>query len=376
MQSILIISFSAIDRDPRVNRQIELFRNDYNLTVVGYSEKKNFDIELVNIERYKNSLLVKIISAILLVLGRYEKYYWSQNYIQQAWEKLRGRQFDLILANDINSLPLAMKLAENTRRILFDAHEYSPREFEDRIVWKIFFQRYYYSLCASYIPEVDAMMTVCHGIAEEYNRHFGVDPVVITNAPHYENLQPAKVKGDAIRIVHHGLAHRSRKIELMIEVFKQLDEKFSLDFYLVGDQEYIEHLKNQAKNITRIRFLPPVDMRMLSEISNKYDIGLFLLPPINFNYKMALPNKFFEYIQARLAIAIGPSVEMAKLVNQYECGVVADDFSPSSLAKVLNSLTAEKITYYKERSSEAAKIFCFERNAETIRKIVKQLMEY
>lgn len=373
MHSILIISFSAIDRDPRVNRQIELFKNEYNLTLVGYSDSNKSEVELINIERKKNSLPKKLISAGLLALKCFEKYYWSQNHIQQTLQKLEGRTFDLILANDISSLPLAFELTSNGTHVVFDAHEYSPREFEDKFVWRMLFQRYYYFLCSSYIPKVDAMMTVCEGIAQEYHKNFGVNPVVITNAPHYQNLHPTSVDKDAIKIVHHGLAHKSRKIELMIEVFKLLDQRFYLDFYLVGDVEYINQLRSLAKDLPRIRFCPPVNMKKLSEVSNKYDIGLFLLFPINFNYAMALPNKFFEFVQARLAIAIGPSLEMARLVTQYDCGVVAKDFEPSSLAKVLNDLSSEKIAYFKTQSNIAAKSLCFERNAEKIRKLVNQL---
>ena len=48
----------------------------------------------------------------------------------------------------------------------------------------------------------------------------------------------------------------------------------------------------------------------------EYDIGLFILSPINFNYYHALPNKLFEFIQARLAIAVSPSPEMARIVHR------------------------------------------------------------
>ena len=32
---------------------------------------------------------------------------------------------------------------------------------------------------------------------------------------------------------------------------------------------------------------------------NQFDLGVYLLPPVNFNSAHALPNKFFEFIQAR-----------------------------------------------------------------------------
>ena len=53
-----------------------------------------------------------------------------------------GRRFDVILANDAEVLPLAARLArEQGARLVFDAHEYAPRELEDNLKWRIFFQR-------------------------------------------------------------------------------------------------------------------------------------------------------------------------------------------------------------------------------------------
>ena len=69
---------------------------------------------------------------------------------------------------------------------------------------------------------------------------------------------------------------------------------------------------------------------------NKYDMGVFLLPPINFNYENTLPNKLFDFIQARLGIAIGPTPEMAEIVNHYKIGLVSEHFTAASLASRLS----------------------------------------
>ena len=104
-------------------------------------------------------------------------------------------------------------------------------------------------------------------------------------------------------------------------------------------------------------------MRELASLANGYDIGLYLLPPTNFNHRYALPNKFFEFIQGRLAVAIGPSPEMAAIVRHYGCGVVAPTFEPESLAAELNALDAAAIAGFKHASHRAAAELCAERNA-------------
>src|SRR5690606_30214495 len=95
---------------------------------------------------------------------------------------------------------------------------------------------------------------------------------------------------------------------------------------------------------------------------HRYDVGVFLLPPINFNYANTLPNKLFEYIQARLAVAVGPTPEMAAIVRKYGIGLVADDFTPASLAEKLNALTEDDVKLFKQRSSLAARDLSAENN--------------
>ena len=90
---------------------------------------------------------------------------------------------------------------------------------------------------------------------------------------------------------------------------------------------------------------------------------------------MALPNKLFEYIQARLAIAIGPSPEMAKVVREYDCGLVSSDFKPETLADCLNAIDREKIMHYKNNSDIAARKTSYEIISGELLKLVQQLLE-
>ncbi len=269
-------------------------------------------------------------------------------------------------------LPLALKLARKNTRVVLDAHEYAPLEFEDRWMWRLFFKRYMDASCAKYLPQVQGMMTVCDGIADEYKRRYGVQSVVVTNAPEYHDLPPSVAGADAIRMVHHGGCMRSRHLELMIEMMNYLDHRFTLDFMLMPSEPgYLAYLQNKAKGNARIRFIEPVPMQSLPRFLNKYDVGIFLLPPVNFNYSHALPNKFFEFIQARLAIAIGPSPEMARLVRQYDCGVVADDFSPQAMAKAIAGLSRGQITHYKQQANKAAAELCAENNEQRMLDLVE-----
>lgn len=200
-------------------------------------------------------------------------------------------------------------------------------------------------------------MTVSPGIADEYQRVYHVKNIeVLLSLPDYNDCVPRRVSDNTIRLIHHGNASVSRRIERMIELMDYVDERFSLDLMLVpGCAHYWKRLTGMAGRRANVAIRPPVAMPEIIPSLHDYDIGLFLCPPTNFNLAFTLPNKLFEFIQARLAVAIGPSDEMKKMVEEFDCGIIAQDFQARNLAKQLNQLTSARVTFYKHRSHLASK---------------------
>src|SRR5690606_10777372 len=104
------------------------------------------------------------------------------------------------------------------------------------------------------------------------------------------------------------------------------------------------------------------------------DVGLFNLPPYTFNYRHALPNKLFEFIQARLCIVISNSVEMKKIVEDYGLGVVSTGYSADELVTSLRQLSKSEIARYKNNAHNAAKSLSAEKYYEFYRREVRALM--
>jgi len=205
----------------------------------------------------------------------------------------------------------------------------------------------------------------------------GVPMTVIHNSAAYQDLGPSATAGRPIRLVHHGGAIPSRQLETMIETMRHLDDRYTLDFILVPSvPRYLESLKALAAGDARIRFLPPAPMHELPGILNAYDAGIYLLPPNNFNNRYSLPNKFFEFVQARLTIAVGPSPEMAALVRRHDLGVVAEDFTPRSFARAISGLDRERIAAHKARSHAAARELSFENAAAALMQLVERTLSH
>ncbi len=375
MNKILVISFSDLNHDARVARQIDFIKGHNDVTVISYNGKENDQYTLYRIPKTKFTFSVKAISSIFLLL-RFHLWAWNVMYqAKQVIQDFSKKSFDIIIANDVESLPLAFELKGNAK-IIFDAHEYAPRHFEDRLIWRIFFQPFNVYLCKKYIPLVDKMLTVGKGLAHEYEVNFGVTPTIITNATWYCDIQPSQTQ-DTIRLIHHGGSTPSRKLELMIEMMKYLDNRFTLDLMLIVPQlassktsGYIDYLKKLAQDDKRIVFRPAMKSSELIPFLNNYDIGVFLLPPINFNYANTLPNKLFDFIQARLAIAIGPTPEMKEIVDNYDIGLVSDDFTALSLATKLQRISKEDIIRFKQNACKAAIELSAEKNSKLVNELV------
>ncbi|MBL7856195.1 MAG: hypothetical protein JNM57_00785 [Cyclobacteriaceae bacterium] len=379
MKNVLILVFSNLKHDARVMRQIQWLKKDYHLTVVCFDADEAEGITFIKIQQTKLTLLRKAFMSICLLLRQFNWAYKLFHDYSFLIHELGSTSYDLIISNDIDTLPLAFQLKANSK-IIFDAHEYAPRHFENNRIWKIFFQPFYINFCRKYIPQVDAMLTVGKGLANEYEKNFGRKPVIITNATRYFEIEPSVVHYNKIRLIHHGIANTSRRLELMIDMMDHLDERFTLDMILMTSdyaspqtKTYIEAIKNRIGKNPRINILPPVKSSEVVPTINAYDIGVFLLPPVNFNYANTLPNKLFDFIQARLAVAIGPTPEMADIVNRFDLGVVSEDFTPKSLAEKLSTLDPDRLGYFKSKSKQAALELNAEKNEKIFRALLKQL---
>ena len=319
MATALVISLSDLGSDPRVDRQIDFLRAEHRVVAAGFGPPAYDDVEYVELERVEVPVASRLPHRALRVaralLRPHRLAYWSDPDHRRWRRALANHRADVVVVNDTIALPLAFSVAGEVP-IAFDAHEYSPSEFETSRSWRLLVRPRVRWICNRYLRRVAGMMAVSRGIGERYERDFGAASVIVTNAPRYESLAPTEIR-DPIRLVHFGWPDPQRRLEDTLEAMKLLDEHYTLDLLLVGPgvPGYLDELQRRAAGDPRIRFLDPVPMRQIAGFANAYDIGLHLLPPWHVNQKLALPNKFFEYIQARIAPAIGPSPEMARIIR-------------------------------------------------------------
>jgi hypothetical protein len=365
MSRILVISLTDLARDPRVDRQIEFLRSAHEVVAAGLGPPVDNTVEFIDLQvpfrRRPAELARQARSLGRTVAHRYLSLYWHHPLNLAASRQLAGHRADLVIANDLGALPLACRVAAGAP-VIFDAHELSTDEHAERLWWRTLMAPYADALLRHYLPRTAGVMTVGVAIADVYAERYGVEPVVVTNAPPEAQLTPTPTEAP-IRLIHHGGARPERRLELMIEAMDLLDRRFELDLILVRNQpRYFTRLKRLVDKRACVRLIEPVSQRDIVRRINRYDIGVYVLPPLSRNQLLALPNKVFEFIQARLATAVGPSPEMARIVRGHHCGVVTKDFTSRGLAEALRDLTPERVADYKQHAHRAASVLNAEHN--------------
>ena len=368
--SLLIMSFSDLRADARLLKQIDGFAPDYAVTTCGYGDAPEGVVEHI---RLSGDHPVWAYDRVRMVTRQYRSAYWGNPAISEARDLLSGRQFDVILTNDVDPVGIALEL-NPTHGIHADLHEYSPRQKEDLLRWRLFVAPFVSWMVREFVTRANSWSTVSGGLAREYERVFGFCAEVITNASPAHDLLPNSV-ADPIRLVHSGAALRDRKLEIMLDALELSSAPITLDLFLTpNDAAYVAELRTRSSRTPGLTVHDAVPYTELIETLNAYDVGVFVLEPLNFSYRWALPNKLFDFVQARLGMITGPSPEMVDLVREHRLGAVADGFGAADLALQFDALTAADVTSWKRSAHEAADALSSEAQVERWREAVAALI--
>lgn len=357
MKKILILTQRTLHKAPRVIREIDALCNHYEIHTVGttaplQSVASHTDLSIV-MEPFIGRLWRKIKRLA------FNQYVLKSNIFKEKLNKLDtliGKiKPDIVICHEVIDLAYVSELKKKYNyKFIYNAHEYHPLEYEEKKDWANTWQLYYEDLYRRYFPSIDILINVCDSFRLKCLEVFKKDSLVIPNACAFYSLEANPVQ-TPIKLIHHGGAMRGRQLELMIEVAAKLGTNYELTLMLLPSEKgYLEELQEIAKPYKNIQFITPVSYNEIVATINHYDIGIYILAPTNFNNKYALPNKFFEFIQARLCLALGPSPEMKLLTEKYNLGVIAEEFTAHSLYQKIKSLTPEQILFYKQQSALTA----------------------
>jgi glycosyltransferase involved in cell wall biosynthesis len=275
------------------------------------------------------------------------------------------------LANDWNMLPIAARLAADKGSIyVYDTHEFATEEYAEKWRWRLLHKPLVCAVERRFIGGAAVVSAVSAGIAERLDIMYRLSrsTLVIRNTPQSESFG-FRPTGERVRVLYHGIIVPGRGLEEAIDSVAGWRPEFELTIRGPENPGYSDRLRQLICDRglqSRVHLVPPVPMTELIRQAAAFDIGFFALPGHSRHNEFALPNKFFEYIMAGLALCISDLPEMARLVKQYRLGVLIPELTPGAIVQAVNRLDRAQIDWHKRNALAAAHELSWERESERL----------
>lgn len=285
---------------------------------------------------------------------------------------------DIVLVEDVLLLPAVIG-GKGDARVIFDAREFFPLQFEHSFIWRILIGSGMHRLMRLLLPKCDAITTVSEGLSAGYRELYGVEPHVILNVPECGSGRSARshggpAGGSPLRIVFHGRANRNRKIGVFISAGGLLTSQATVDLYLTGPRRRRRAITRSAAGVANVHVHEPVRFDEVPTVLAGFDLGAILYPASTFNLLHSMPSKFFDYLVAGLPVVIGPYPDMARLVRAYDCGIIAEDFTSQALADAIDGISPERLIELRANARSAADDLCAEIEYRKLESLVRGLL--
>ncbi len=379
MQKILVMNDFDIIKRPRPARLLDMLKGYYELYAIAPSLSPIEGVKTFSYPAIKRAKDRSREENLILHQRLKNNDFMALIFTQERLKILdifkTIPKMDLIIIEDITLLPFGIEYIKKhpQTRLMIDLREFYPLEYENDAKWMATFGKFFQFLCEQYLKYVDIALCVSKGIAKRYKKDFGLDSKIFYSFPPFHNYNPSPLS-QPISLIYHGFLSTDRNSQNLIKLAKSLDERFHI--YIMGLSNQAGFLESLKTNLTdNISFIEPVEMNEIINFTQQFDIGLLTLSPNSFNNANAMPNKFFEYIQARLAVISTPIPSIIPWMKQYKFGKCAKGFEAKDLARCLNKLSNEEILDFKMSSNKAAHKLNTLENQKKILDIIKNLLD-
>lgn len=288
---------------------------------------------------------------------------------------------DLLVSNDTDTLP-AVFLAARLRGIphLHDCHEYFrgvPELVGRRCVtnvWKWIEDRIF--------PRLRHVAAVNDSVANLYRSEYDVPVSVVRNVPFRRQPMPSNRKeelgipADRKVILYQGAVNMDRGLEETIQAMHHVTT--DAVFVIIGDGDVYKKLTAFAERKElkgKVLFTGAIPMEDLYAYTCMADLGLSVEKETGVNYQNCLPNKFLDYIQARVPVLVTPFPEMKHIVDQYGIGRFINNHDPVHLAQCIDAMLGDpsSLKQYRKNLEQAAADLCWEHEVHVLKKLLQNI---
>ncbi len=370
IKTAIVTVSNDLATDNRVNRTCNVLKESgYTVVLVGRKRKNSIPLKSQNHQCVRLNLL-------------FDKgpFFYAELNVRLFFFLLFS-PVDLIFSNDLDTLPAAFLAHKVKRRskIVYDSHELFTEapELEGRFVKKIWER-----IEKMIFPKLEYIITVNDSIAEIFKTKYRKSIVVIRNVSEKFDWSELKSKKELgipedkeLIIVQGSGLNVDRGIEEAILAMQLIDNAILL---IVGDGDVIPNAKELVKTHqleTKVLFFGKRPYKELMQFTRYASIGLALDKPKSLNYRFALPNKLFDYIQANTAVICSNLIEIQKIVEKYEIGISIETISPEAIAETINGLleNKDKLVAFQENCKKAAEMETWENEKVKLKALIDRL---
>lgn len=297
-------------------------------------------------------------------------------FAQRAATQLAGRSFDLVQAHFDKALTAAALLAScNGANLVFDAVEVP---FDQELIPPTPVNR---SLRLAEIRQEmeiaersNGWITVNDSLADAAVERFAIArPLVLRNC---QNQGPWSSNGglrrdmglgdDARILLHLNTMRRGEGLETVIDALAQLPTNVHL--VALGptpERRFLSRMRRRAAEravADRFHVAPLQPPHTVLQYIAGADIGIIARQGTLQNFRLSLPNRLFQLIAARLPVIATPIREIARIVQEWDVGLLFDEGESGSLAMAIRTmLDPSAMARFRVAVDRAAGVLTWER---------------
>lgn len=336
-KKIIVSVISDIVTDQRVQKECNTFHKmGYDVLVVGRKSKRTFVLKELEYKVIRFPTLFRRGALMYLVFNT------------QLFFFLLFKNADVLWANDLDTLLPNFVISRVKKiKLVYDSHEYftlSVYKTSSRKIWQ--------RLENFLFPKLKNIITVNNSIKNVYEKKYKIPVTVIRNVPyktiHKKSFQKLSLPPDKKILVMQGIGlNENRGAEEAVLTMQFLPDNFNL--YFIGSGTVLNKLKQMVQDLnlsSKISFIDVLPYKEMMEYTTQCFLGLiFEKIDVTDHHRFALPNKFFDYINAGVPVLSSRAIEIQLLIEEYQVGDVINNFEPAEIAAKI--LRIEKnITIY------------------------------
>ncbi|KAA3614094.1 MAG: glycosyltransferase [Calditrichaeota bacterium] len=366
MKNIFFISIDPLIHRRRVINQIETAKNmGWNVSAISVGphiqDKAGFPVFYINRPFKKGPL--KFLHFNL-----------------KTFNILKKEKVDIIHARGLWVLPSILVFRFFKKfKLIYDAHEFfAGHELFQNHLWR---RLTWLKLEKAAVSKIDSFITVSEPLGEFYKKLYPnikrLDIIRSLPKQHITKIEK-KVDDKKIKeIVFHGYFLPGRGLIQLIQATSKIENpEFHLT--LIGEGILENELKkeiNKNNMSDKISIEPMVESgKLLNKIETK-DLGIALIEADSINRKYALPNKFFEYIQAGIPVLASNIPTLMEYVEKYQVGLTANPNSIDDIAEKLQTMLSDSnlFTKFSANCFKASKELCWENESKKLKNIYYEI---